>query len=114
MLAQIDELQGKIASSKSELTKTSNLEKQARRIYETFRCSQSPKPGRSSHRLVPAADESILCQPGDRQRPQRVSSPASRSRNPILANWMRYNWLIELPQADFSTLGKAVADSRKQ
>jgi hypothetical protein len=22
---------------------------------------------------------------------------------------MRYNWLIELPQADFSTLGKAVA-----
>jgi hypothetical protein len=26
-----------------------------------------------------------------------------------LANWMRYNWLIELPQADFSTLGKAVA-----
>ena len=26
-----------------------------------------------------------------------------------LANWMRYNWLIELPQADYSTLGKAVA-----
>jgi hypothetical protein len=26
-----------------------------------------------------------------------------------LANWMRYNWLLELPQADFSTVGKAVA-----
>jgi hypothetical protein len=26
-----------------------------------------------------------------------------------LANWMRYNWVIDLPQADFSTLGKAVA-----
>ena len=26
-----------------------------------------------------------------------------------LASWMRYSWLIELPQADYSTLGKAVA-----
>jgi hypothetical protein len=26
-----------------------------------------------------------------------------------LASWMRYNWLLELPQADFATLGKAVA-----
>ncbi|PYJ89268.1 MAG: hypothetical protein DME70_02405, partial [Verrucomicrobia bacterium] len=26
-----------------------------------------------------------------------------------LANWMRYNWLIELPQADFASLGKAIA-----
>ena len=26
-----------------------------------------------------------------------------------LTSWMRYNWLIELPQTEFSTLGKAVA-----
>jgi hypothetical protein len=26
-----------------------------------------------------------------------------------LANWMRYNWSIDLPQTDFSTLGMAVA-----
>jgi hypothetical protein len=25
-----------------------------------------------------------------------------------LANWMRHNWLIELPQVDFSVLGNAV------
>jgi hypothetical protein len=26
-----------------------------------------------------------------------------------LANWMRYSWLLELPQADYATLGKAVS-----
>jgi hypothetical protein len=26
-----------------------------------------------------------------------------------LANWMRYNWIFDLPQTDFASLGKAVA-----
>jgi hypothetical protein len=30
-------------------------------------------------------------------------------KEPDLASWMRYTWLIELPQTDFSTLGNAVA-----
>jgi hypothetical protein len=27
-----------------------------------------------------------------------------------LSDWMRYNWLLDLPQTDFATLGKAVAE----
>jgi hypothetical protein len=27
-----------------------------------------------------------------------------------LSGWMRYNWTLDLPQTDFSTLGKAVAE----
>ena len=27
-----------------------------------------------------------------------------------LAGWMRYNWMIDLPQTDFATLGKAIAE----
>ena len=27
-----------------------------------------------------------------------------------MAEWKRYNWLIELPQTDFGTLGKAIAE----
>ena len=30
-------------------------------------------------------------------------------KQPELSHWAKYNWLIELPQADYSTLGKAVA-----
>jgi hypothetical protein len=27
-----------------------------------------------------------------------------------LSGWSKYNWLIELPQADFAALGKSIAD----
>ena len=46
---------------------------------------------------------------------QEIDKATARLENSVayketdLANWMRYNWILELPQADFSTLGKAVA-----
>ena len=27
-----------------------------------------------------------------------------------LADWLRYNWVINIPQADYARLGKAIAD----
>ena len=27
-----------------------------------------------------------------------------------LSGWLRYNWVVDLPQADYGTLGKAIAD----
>ncbi|MEP6602694.1 MAG: hypothetical protein ABJB69_01970 [Spartobacteria bacterium] len=30
-------------------------------------------------------------------------------KQPELASWAQYSWLIDLPQADYGTLGKAIA-----
>jgi hypothetical protein len=31
-------------------------------------------------------------------------------KQPELADWLKYSWLINLPQADYATVGKAIAD----
>ena len=91
------------------MTKATNLEKQATAATTRYAALKALEPGRRAHRLVPAADESLFRQPADRQnhRPPRGQRPFKEAD---LAGWMRYNWLLDLPQTDFATLGKAIAE----
>jgi hypothetical protein len=34
---------------------------------------------------------------------------SSPYKEPELSSWMRYTWLLDLPQTDFATTGKAIA-----
>ncbi len=108
MLAQIDELQNKVASSKSELTKTSNLEKQADASTKRFAALKALSPEGAPIAWFPPRMKAFFAnQEIDKTTARLETSVAFKETD--LANWMRYNWLLELPQADFSTLGKAVA-----
>ena len=46
---------------------------------------------------------------------QQIDKTTARLENsvvfkePELASWMRYTWLLDLPQTDFATTGKAIA-----
>ena len=108
MLGQIDEQQGKVASSKSELTKTSNLEKQADASTKRFAALKGLSPEGAPIAWFPPRMKTFFAN-------QEIDKATARLENSVayketdLANWMRYNWLLELPQADFSTLGKAIA-----
>src|SRR5438270_914887 len=31
-------------------------------------------------------------------------------KQPEMASWLKYNWTVDLPQADYSTLGKALSE----
>jgi len=108
MLGQIDEQQGKVASSKSELTKTSNLEKQADASTKRFAALKALSPEGAPIAWFPPRMKTFFAnQEIDKATARLESSVAYKETD--LANWMRYNWLLELPQADFSTLGKAIA-----
>jgi hypothetical protein len=108
MLAQIDDLQGKGASSKSELTKTSNLEKQADASMKRFAALKALNPeGAPIAWFPPRMKTFFASQQIDKSTARLETSGAFKETE--LASWMRYNWLLELPQADFATLGKAVA-----
>ena len=108
MLAQIDDLQGKGASSKSELTKTSNLEKQADASMKRFAALKALNPEGAPIAWFPPRMKSFFAsQQIDKSTARLETSGAFKETE--LASWMRYNWLLELPQADFATLGKAVA-----
>jgi hypothetical protein len=108
MLGQIDELQNKVANSKSELTKTSKLEQQADASTKRFAALKALSPEGAPIAWFPPRMKTFFAnQEIDKATARLESSVAFKETD--LAGWTRYGWLVDLPQADFSTLGKAVA-----
>ena len=108
MLAQIGEFQGKVAGSKTELTKTANLERQAETATKRFAALKALSPEGAPIAWFPPRMKAFFTNQEIDKAAARLESSAAYKETD-LANWMRYNWVIDLPQADFSTLGKAVA-----
>jgi hypothetical protein len=107
-LAQINELQDKIANSKNEMTKTAKLEKQAQAATSRFAALKALSPEGAPIAWFPPRIKAFFTNLEIDKTTARLESSTSYKETD-LANWMRYNWIIELPQADFSTLGKAVS-----
>jgi hypothetical protein len=108
MLGQIDEFQGKVINSKNELTKTSKLEKQAETATTRFAALKALSPEGAPIAWFPPRMKTFFANQEIDKATARLETSAV-FKETDLANWMRYNWLLELPQADFATLGKAVA-----
>jgi hypothetical protein len=107
MLRTIDEMQNKIASSRNEIIKAGNLEKQATTATTRFAALKALSPEGAPIAWFPPRMKTFFAnQEIDKATARQETSAAYKE--PELAAWMRYNWLIELPQADFATLGKAV------
>src|SRR2546423_4639334 len=107
-LAQIEELQGKVANSKNELTKTAKLEKQAETATTTFAALKALSPEGAPIAWFPPRMKTFFANQEIDKASARLESSAPYKESD-LASWMRYNWIIDLPQADFSTLGKAIS-----
>ena len=108
MLSTIDETQNKIASSKTEIAKASNLEKQATTATTRFAALKALSPEGAPIAWFPPRMKSFFANQAMDKATARLESSAAY-KEADLANWTRHNWLIELPQADFAILGKAVA-----
>jgi hypothetical protein len=108
MLGQIAEFQGKVASSKTELAKTANLERQAETATKRFAALKALSPEGAPIAWFPPRMKAFFASQEIDKATARLESNAAYKETD-LANWMRYNWVIDLPQADFSTLGKALA-----
>jgi hypothetical protein len=107
-LSQITQLQDKIAGSKAEMAKTAKLEKQAEAATQRFAALKGLSPeGAPIAWFPPRMKAFFATQEIDRVTARMESSGAYKESD--LAGWTRYNWVIEIPQTDFSTLGKAVA-----
>jgi len=109
MLATIDEVQNKIANSKNEMAKTTNLEKQATNATGRFAALKALSPEGAAIAWFPPRMKAFFAnQEIDKATARLESSAAYKEAD--LTGWMRYNWAIDLPQTDYSTLGKAVAN----
>jgi hypothetical protein len=108
MLASITELQGKVANSKSEMMRATNLETQATAATTRFAALKALSPEGAPIAWFPPRMKAFFSgQEIDKTNTRLESSSAFKE--PDLANWMRYNWMFDLPQTDFATLGKAAA-----
>ena len=107
-LKQINELQDKVANSKSELTKTAKLEKQAETATSRFAALKALSPEGAPIAWFPPRMKTFFANQEIDKATARLETSAAYKETD-LANWMRYTWLIEIPQADFASLGKAIA-----
>jgi hypothetical protein len=108
MRATIEDLQSKLANSKNEMIKATNLEKQASNATTRFATLKALSQEGAPIAWFPPRTKAFFANQAIDKTTTRLEGSAP-FKEPDLSSWMRYNWLIDLPQADFSALGTAVA-----
>ena len=109
MTASIKELQTKLGSSKNEMAKATNLENQAREATTRYAALTSLSPEGAPIAWFPPRMKTFFSNLQIDKTTARLDSNVPY-KEADLSGWMRYNWMLDLPQTDFSTLGKAVAE----
>jgi hypothetical protein len=108
MLVTTTDLQRKMAGSKNEMMKATNLERQASNATTRFAALKTLSQEGAPIAWFPPRMKAFFANQEIDKATARLEGSALY-KEPELSSWMRYNWLIDLPQADFSTLGTAVA-----
>ena len=109
MEKQMEELQGKVAASKNEIAKAANLEKQATAATARFASLKALSPEGAPIAWFPPRLKTFFVNQQIEKAAVRPEGKGAYSQ-PELADWMRYSWLIDLPQTDFVTIGTALAE----
>ena len=109
MLLKINDRQSKLNASKDDISKAGSLEQQAANATARFAALKALNPEGAPIAWFPPRIKVFFANQQIDKANARLenSSPFKESE---LSEWMRYNWLIELPQAEFSALGTAIAE----
>jgi type II secretory pathway component PulM len=106
--ARIADLQTKITSSRTELLKTSNLEQQATEATSRFEAFKALSPEGAPIAWFPPRMKLFFTNQQIEKSTARLEGNGA-FKQPELADWQRYTWQIDLPQTNFATAGKALA-----
>jgi hypothetical protein len=108
-LAQIADRQKKIDTSKSEVAKASTLERQAKDAMARFASLKALAPDSAPIAWFPPKMKTFFFNQGIDRAVARLESNTNFKQNELAA-WTKFNWLIDLPQADFVGVGKSIAE----
>ena len=108
-LSQIADCQNKIDTSKSEVAKAANLERQAKDALARFAALKALSPEGAPIAWFPPRMKTFFANDGIDRTAARLESNTNFKQNELAA-WTKLSWLIELPQADFASLGKSIAE----
>jgi hypothetical protein len=104
----ISDLQNKIDTSKSEISKANNLEREAKNATGRLEALRAHSPEGAPIAWFPPRVRSFFADQNIDKAVARLESTMP-FKEAELSGWTRYNWLIELPQTDYATLGQAIA-----
>ena len=105
----IADLQAKNGASKSEIQKASNLERIATDATARFAAYKNLSSEGAPIAWFPPRVKSFFATQKVERANARLESSGPYTE-PELSAWMRYTWLIDLPQTDFATFGRAIAE----
>ena len=109
MLAAIADKRAKMASSQDNLAKTAKLEQQAKTATARFAALKALNPEGAPIAWFPPRIKTFFANQQIDKAVARLEN-SSAFKQPELASWMKYVWLIDIPQADYGRLGTAIAE----
>jgi hypothetical protein len=108
MQTKMKATQEKLDRSKDDLSKAASLEKSARSATTRFAAFKALNPEGAPIAWFPPRMKTFFANQQIDKAGVRLENTASL-KEPELANWTNYTWIIDLPQADYAALGKAIA-----
>jgi len=106
--AKINDLQSKISTSKTEISKAARLEETAHSATVRYDALRALSPEGAPIAWFPPRMKTFLTNYQIDKGATRLETN-SAFKEKELAGWSRYLWIIDLPQADFESLGNAIA-----
>jgi hypothetical protein len=109
MIATIKDKQSKLDSSKSEMSKAAKLEQEAKTATTRFAAYKALNPEGAPIAWFPPRMKVFFANEQIDKAVARLEGSVG-FKQPELADWLRYNWVINMAQADYARVGKAIAD----
>ena len=109
MSATISNLQTKMASSKAEMNKTANLERQAKEATGRYEALKATTADGAPIAWFPPKMRTFFADQGINKVTAGLESSAD-FKQPELSDWIKNTWAIDLPQSEYTDLGKAIAE----
>ena len=109
MLGAIKDKQSKLDSSKDDMSKATTLEKQAKAATTRFAALKALNPEGAPIAWFPPRIKAFFANEQIDKAVARLGN-STNFKEAEMADWTKYSWLISLPEADYATLGKAIAD----
>lgn len=108
MQHQIEELRAKIDASQTEIPKAANLEHQAASATQRYAALQALTPEGAPIAWFPPRMKVFFANQQIEKSSVKLDSSSVFAQKE-LADWTHYLWQLDLPQTDFATAGKAIA-----
>jgi hypothetical protein len=96
-------------ASKEEMGKAAKLEQSAKDATQRFAALKAVNAEGAPIAWFPPRIKTFFANEQIDKAVARLEGNAALKQDELSA-WLKYNWVIDLPQANYGTLGKAIAD----